>query len=57
MNYLYAVRVSPDGAVTFRKLGTSANRNVVATWCERCGTVEVGGKLFEPRARVREDVA
>ena len=55
MNYLYAVRVSPDGAVTFRKLGTSRNRHVVATWCERCGRVDVGGKRFEPRARVAED--
>jgi hypothetical protein len=41
MNYLYAVRVSQDAAVTFRK----------------CGRVDVDGKRYEPRARVTEDVA
>lgn len=55
MNYLYAVRVMPDREITFRKLGTSLNRNVVATWCERCGRVHVEGMIFEPRARVAED--
>jgi hypothetical protein len=55
--YRYAVRVK-DGAVTFRKLGTSLNRNVVATWCERCGAIETEGvKHFHwPRARVQEDL-
>jgi uncharacterized OB-fold protein len=53
--YLHAVRVRPDGQVTFRKLGTSRNRHVVATWCERCGAVDVDGRIFQPRARVAED--
>lgn len=54
--YRYAVRVK-DGAVTLRKLGMSRNRNVVATWCERCGAIEINGvsHFHWPRARVQED--
>lgn len=53
--YIYAVRVK-DGEVTFRKLGTSKNRNVVATWCERCGMIAIfgPGTYHLPRARVIE---
>jgi hypothetical protein len=54
--YRYAVRVK-DGGVTFRKLGTSRNRNVVATWCERCGAIGIDGPPNRwPRARVQEDL-
>ena len=55
--YRHAVRVK-DGAVTFKKLGTARSRNVVATWCDRCGMISVGGpdKRHLPRARVVEDL-
>ena len=55
--YRYAVRVK-DGAVTFKKIAMGKSVNVVATWCERCGMISVGGfdTRYLPRARVIEDV-
>jgi hypothetical protein len=54
--YRWAVRVK-DGVVTFRKLGTARNRNVVATWCDRCGVlIDDQGVRHYPRARVIEDL-
>jgi hypothetical protein len=56
--YRFAVRVSANGAKTFRKLGTGASKDVVATWCERCGMISVGPRdtRYFPRARVFEDL-
>ena len=59
--YRLAVRVTKDGAITIRKLGTCANRNVIATWCQRCGAIDIvdaKNKLlrYYPIARVIEDL-
>lgn len=58
-----AIRVNPKtGAVTMEPLGPCANRNVIATWCDRCGMVKFYGRgraqvrMFYPRARVLEDL-
>ena len=56
--YRRALRI--DGAVSLGKLGTSRStrrgrRVVAATWCERCGAIEVEGLWRHPMARVDED--
>lgn len=55
--YRYAVRVR-GGVVTFKKIAMGKSVNVVATWCERCGMISVGGAdtRYLPRARVIEDL-
>jgi hypothetical protein len=57
--YRRAVRVDVEhgqiGSISLRKLGTCRNTKVVATWCERCGAVEVSGSWRHPMARVQED--
>jgi len=54
-SYRRAVRVGSDGSITFGKLGTGRSTRVVASWCERCGSVEVRGTWRHPMARVNED--
>jgi hypothetical protein len=50
-----AIRVTRGEQITFGWLGTCGNRNIVATWCERCGAVEVNFRWHFPIARVADE--
>lgn len=59
--YRFALKLSRDGGIVFKRMGNGKIGHVLLDWCERCGRVQVGHgttalRLYYPVARVIQDL-